>query len=345
MTGPAPRAIPALPASPPQNEAMPHAPRPPRLLIDPDALSAELRGGHVAVGNFDGVHRGHQAVIALAAANARAAGRPVIALTFEPHPRTFFQPETPLFRLTERDEKARMLGRSGVDATVSLTFDGALSRIEAEDFVADILARRLGAHTVVVGWDFHFGRGRRGSPAFLAEAGPKNGLFVEVAPPFGDGAPVSSSAIRDHLAAGGISAANRLLGRRWTIEAEVAHGDKRGRELGFPTANMILPPETRLAHGIYAVRALVEGRVVDGVASFGRRPQFDDGAPRLETFLFDFSGDLYGRRLRVEFVDWLRAEAKFESVDALLLQIARDVEDAKRVLATPEDLDAPSALS
>lgn len=324
---------------------MPDASPTATLLIDPLTLPTPLRGGHVIVGNFDGVHRGHAAVIAQAAESARGAGRPVVALTFEPHPRTFFQPDKPLFRLTERDEKARMLLRAGADATVALTFDAALSQIEAEDFVADVLVRRLGAHTVVVGWDFHFGKGRRGSPAFLAEAGPRHGIFVEIVPPYGGVTPVSSSRIRDRLAEGDITAANRLLGRRWTIEGEVAHGDKRGRELGFPTANILLPPETRLAHGIYAVRALVDGRIVDGAASFGSRPQFDDGAPRLEVFLFDFSGDLYGKRLRMEFAGYLRGEAKFESVDALIAQMNRDVLDARVLLGGHEDPLAPSALA
>lgn len=314
-------------------------------LIDPATLPDRLRDGHVVVGNFDGVHRGHAAVIAQAAEPAHAAGRPVVALTFEPHPRTFFQPDRPLFRLTDAREKARMLARAGADATVVLTFDERLSQIEAEDFVADVLARRLGAHTVVVGWDFHFGRARRGSPAFLAEAGPRHGLYVEVAPPYGGGTPVSSSAIRDHLAAGELQAAGRLLGRRWIVEGEVVHGDKRGRDLGFPTANVRLAPETRLRHGVYAVRVLVDDRIVDGAASYGRRPQFDDGAPLFETYLMDFSGDLYGKPLRIELASFLRPEEKFESVDALVVQMARDVNDARAALAAPEDPLAPSALT
>ncbi len=314
------------------------------MLIDPPELPASLRDGHVVVGNFDGVHRGHAAVIREAAAPAHAAGRPVVALTFEPHPRTFFRPDQPLFRLTGRDEKARMLARAGADETVVLTFNEALAAIEAEAFVADVLARRLAAHTAVVGWDFHFGRNRAGSPAFLAEAGPRHGMFVEVVPPFGGPTPVSSSAIRDRLDAGDLQGANRLLGRRWIIEGEVVHGDKRGRELGYPTANIVLPPETRLAHGVYAVRALVGDRIVDGAASFGRRPQFDDGAPRFETFLLDFSGDLYGRRLRIELVAYLRPELKFDSVEALVVQMERDVLDARAAIAAPEDPLAPSAL-
>lgn len=317
----------------------------PRLLIDPKDLPTELRDGHVVVGNFDGVHRGHQSVVRQAAEPAHAAGRPVVALTFEPHPRTFFQPDQPLFRLTGRDEKARQLARAGVDATVVLTFDRALATEEAEDFVAEVLVGRLAAHTVVVGWDFHFGRGRRGSPAFLAEAGPRHGLYVEIAPPYGGGTPVSSSAIRDHLAAGEIQAAGRLLGRRWIVEGEVVHGDKRGRDLGFPTANIRLAPETRLKHGIYAVRALVRDRIVDGAASYGRRPQFDDGAPLFETYLMDFSGQLYGERLRIELASFLRPEERFESVDALIAQMARDVDAARAVLAAPEDPLAPSALA
>jgi riboflavin kinase/FMN adenylyltransferase len=314
------------------------------LLTDPAELPPALRDGHVVVGNFDGVHRGHAAVIAQAAKPAHAAGRPVIALTFEPHPRTFFQPDRPLFRLTPAAEKARMLARAGADATVVLNFDAALAAIEAEAFVADVLATRLAAHTVVVGWDFHFGRDRKGSPAFLAGAGPRHGMFVEVVPPFGGPTPVSSSAIRDLLAEGDLAAANRLLGRRWIVEGEVVHGDARGRDLGYPTANIRLAPETRLKHGIYAVRALVDGRIVDGAASYGRRPQFDNGAPLFETYLLDFSDDLYGKRVRIELVAFLRPEEKFESVEALIAQMDRDVENARTALAAPEDPLAPSAL-
>lgn len=314
------------------------------LLIDPPDLPPALRDGHVVVGNFDGVHRGHAAVVAQAREPAHAAGRPCVALTFEPHPRTFFQPEQPLFRLTERDEKARQLARAGCDATVVLTFDRPLATVEAEAFVADVLAARLAAHTVVVGWDFHFGRGRAGSPAYMAEAGPRHGMFVEVVPPYGGATPVSSSAIRDFLAAGDVSRAARLLGRRWTLEGEVVHGDKRGRDLGYPTANVRLVPETRLAYGVYAVRALVDGEIVHGAASYGRRPQFDDGAPVFEVFLFDFSGDLYGKTIRVELVAFLRPEAKFESVGALVEQMERDVAEARVSLAAPEDPLAPSAL-
>ena len=174
--------------------------------------------------------------------------------------------------------------------------------------------------------------------------GPRHGWFGVGVPRGGGPTPVSSSAIRDRLDAGDLQGANRLLGRRWIIEGEVVHGDKRGRELGYPTANIVLPPETRLAHGVYAVRALVGDRIVDGAASFGRRPQFDDGAPRFETFLLDFSGDLYGRRLRIELVAYLRPELKFDSVEALVVQMERDVLDARAAIAAPEDPLAPSAL-
>lgn len=317
---------------------------PPLLLVDPETLPPALRHGHVVVGNFDGVHRGHQSVVRQAVDAARPAGRPVVALTFEPHPRTFFRPDRPLFRLTDRDEKARLLARAGCDATVSLTFGREIAAMEAEAFVADVLVKRLHAHTVVVGWDFHFGRGRVGSPAFLAEAGPRHGLYVEIAPPYGGPTPVSSSAIRDLLAGGQPLAAGRLLGRLWTFQGEVVHGDKRGRDLGYPTANIRLPSETRLAFGIYAIRALVDGEVRDGVASYGRRPQFDDGAPVFESFLFDFSGDLYGSRVRIELVAYLRPEEKFRSVEALIAQMARDCDDARAALAAPEDPLAPSAL-
>ena len=317
---------------------------PANLLIDPPDLPQPFRDGHVVVGNFDGVHRGHAAVVAQAAEPAHAHGRACVALTFEPHPRSFFQPDRPLFRLTDRDEKARQLQRAGCDAVVVLTFDRALATVEAETFVADVLGERLAAHTVVVGWDFHFGRGRTGSPGFIAEAGPRHGMFVEVVPPYGGRMPVSSSAIRDLLAAGDVVRAAHLLGRRWAFEGDVAHGDERGRDLGYPTANIRLPAETRLAYGVYAVRALVDGRVVEGAASYGRRPQFDNGAPVFETYLLDFSGDLYGRRMRVELVAYLRPELKFESVGALVQRMGRDCDNARAAIAAPEDPMGPSAL-
>jgi riboflavin kinase / FMN adenylyltransferase len=303
----------------------------------------DLKGGTVAIGNFDGVHLGHKAV--LAAARQAAGPGPVLAMTFEPHPRTFFRPEVPLPRLTPAREKRLLLSHEALDGMVELTFDAELAALSAEDFVSDVLVKRLEVETAVVGWDFHFGRGRGGSPAFLAEAGPRHGFTAIVIPPFGGENPVSSSRIRENLAAGDVSEANHMLGHRWFVMGEVVHGEKVGRTLGYPTANLVLPPETPLAQGIYAVRATFDGTIRDGVASFGRRPQFhEDAPPLLETYVFDFKGDLYGKTLGIEFVSFLRSEQKFAGVEDLISQMHRDAIAARRVLSGPVDPAAPSAI-
>lgn len=305
----------------------------------PDAL----KGGAVAIGNFDGVHLGHKAV--LAAAREEAGGGPVLALTFEPHPRTFFRPDHPIPRLTPPREKRLLLSHEALDGMVELTFDAALSGLTAEEFVKNVLVDALGASSVVIGWDFHFGKNRGGSPSFLRDAGPRNGFKVRVVEPFGGEMPISSSRVRDLLREGDVAAANRLLGHRWFVLGDVIHGDKRGRELGYPTANIALAPETPLAHGIYAVRVAFDGVIRDGVASFGRRPQFhEDAPPLLEPYVFDFKGDLYGKTLGVEFIARLRGERKFDDVEALISQMHRDAIDARRIASGPVDPQAPSAI-
>lgn len=294
-----------------------------QTFLDPTALPDELAGAAFAIGNFDGVHRGHLAVIE--AAKALAKGRPAIALTFEPHPRALFRPDLPMFRLTPPDAKRVLLERAGLAAMVTLSFDRAFASITAEAFLEDLVVRRLRAHSIAVGYDFHFGRDRRGTPEFLVSHGLSLDLDIAiVAPMLEGGVPVSSSAIRKALADGDIAGANRLLGHEWSVVAEVVHGEKRGRELGFPTANMRLDPGCLLRHGIYAVRAVVDGIVRPGVASFGRRPTFDNGAPLLETHLFDFEGDLYGRSIEIAFVGWIRGEEKFGTVDALVERMNED---------------------
>ncbi len=306
-------------------------------------VPAALKGGAVAIGNFDGVHLGHKAV--LATARAEAGSRPALALTFEPHPRTFFRPDHPIPRLTPPPEKRLLLSRQPLQGMVELTFDAALSSLSAEEFVSRVLVGALEAEAVVVGWDFHFGKNRGGSPAFLQEAGERHGFRVRIIEPYGGQAPVSSSAVRACLGEGDVAAANRLLGHLWFVMGEVIAGDRRGRELGYPTANLALPAETPLAHGIYAVRVAVDGAVHGGVASFGRRPQFhDDGPALLEPYIFDFSGDLYGRTIGVEFVARLRGEERFDSTEALIAQMDRDAEAARAILATPPDPAAPSAI-
>ncbi len=298
--------------------------------IDPGPLA----GAVVAIGNFDGVHRGHGAVIGAALARARALGRPAAALTFAPHPRRFFRPQEPLFTLSSLADKLRLLAATGLDGAVVMTFDAALATTPAEDFIGDILAGRLAIGGAAIGFDFHFGKNRTGSPAYLAEQGARLGFAVDVVPPLEDeGRPVSSGSIRQALAAGRVVEAAELLGYPWFVTAEVIHGDKRGRDLGFPTANMALAPACGLKHGIYAVRARVDGELRDGVASFGRRPMFDDGAPLLEVFLFDFAGDLYGKVIEVAFIGWIRPELKFDSVEALMRQMDLDAALARDALS------------
>ena len=313
----------------------PSADHPFHLVEALDAFPEALKGGVVAIGNFDGVHRGHQVVLAAALDRAKAEGRPAFAMTFEPHPRSVFMPESPIFRLTPPAVKADVMHAFGLDGLVVVPFDRAFAGIAAEDFVADILVGRMGVAGAVVGWDFHFGKARGGSPAFLADAGRRHGFAVEIVEAFGDeaGETVSSSRIREALAAGDLGLANGLLGYRFFVEGPVIHGEKRGRDLGFPTANMRLGADCRLAHGVYAVTFAVDGTTYGGVANYGRRPQFDNGAPLLETFVFDFAGDLYGKTARVGFVSHLRPEARFASVDALVAQMHADAAEARALIA------------
>lgn len=300
-----------------------------------DTFPQHLRNGVVAIGNFDGVHRGHQAVLGEALAQAGAAGGAVTAMTFEPHPRVVFRPDVPLFRLTSPAAKARLVQALGLNGLAVVPFDRDLAAVTADDFVARVLIDRLGITAVVVGYDFHFGRGRGGSPAFLASAGQRLGFDVAVVEAFADegGAIISSSRIRDALSEGDLGQANGLLGYRWFVIGEIVGGEKRGRELGYPTANMRLGDDCALKHGVYAVYFTVDGVAHHAVASYGRRPQFDNGAPLLETFLFDFSGDLYGKTATVTFVGYLRPELKFDSVATLIERMDQDSAEARAILA------------
>ncbi|CAN0109118.1 unnamed protein product [Phaeothamnion confervicola] len=301
-----------------------------------------LRHAVVAIGNFDGVHRGHRAVIGTAVGKAHAAGRPAAALTFEPHPRSFFQPDAPSFRLTSEAAKLRLLARTGADGAIILKFDAKLAGLTAEQFVADILVDRFAISGAVIGFNFHFGKNRQGSPDFLVAQGAHHGFAVDVVPPFQlDGRRVSSGTVRDALAAGHVAEAAELLSYPYFVTAQVVHGDKRGRTLGYPTANLQLGPECGLKHGIYAVRVGVGGQRYDGVASFGRRPMFDSGVVLLEVFLFDFSGDLYGAAMDVAFVAWIRAELKFDSVDDLIRRMDEDSRHARSALAKVPDAFPP----
>jgi riboflavin kinase/FMN adenylyltransferase len=304
------------------------------ILHDPAGLPAEMAQPVLAIGNFDGMHLGHRAVLAAAAALAGELHRPFGLLTFEPHPRDFFHRGEPVFRLTPPAVKAALAARFGVPLMIELAFDAALAGRDADSFVREVLVARFGVAGIVVGHDFHFGQGRGGNPAFLKGAGGRHGFAVEVVAPLSaEGAPVSSTAIRQHLAAGEVRAANALLGYEWFVRAEVRHGDKRGRDLGYPTANLALDPACGLAHGIYAVRARVDGSTVPGVASFGRRPTFDNGAPLLEVHLFDFTGNLYGRTLDIAFVAWLRGEQKFDDAASLVRQMDDDSARARHLLS------------
>lgn len=316
-------------------------PRIQRLTCSSSQL-ASFKGGVVAIGNFDGVHRGHQQVLTSALQQAEILGAPSLVLTFEPHPRSVFRPEVPLFRITPPELRARLLEASGFDAVVEQPFTGAFAAFDAEAFVRDVLVRDLGIRHVVTGYDFHFGKDRQGSPEFLIEAGKRYGFGVSLVAAFRDeGAEiVSSSRIRSLLTEGEVAEAAGLLGYRFTVEFVVQHGRKLGRELGFPTANMALEDSCTLKEGIYAVRLRrADGTLHNGVASFGRRPTVtDDGAPLLETYVFDFSDDLYGETCAVSFFGYLRGELKFDGLDDLIVQMKQDEAEARALLAGAKPL-------
>jgi riboflavin kinase/FMN adenylyltransferase len=304
------------------------------------------KGSVVAMGNFDGVHLGHRAVIAAAIEMGRAHGRPALALTFEPHPRRFFSPNTPQFRLSDEVAKLRLLAGAGLAGAVVMTFDKERAQTSAHDFIRRDLIGRLNISGIAVGYDFHFGKGRVGSPSLLVAEAPRLGIEVDVQPHVDiDERPVSSSAIRMALAEGQIADATAMLGGPWFVAGEVIHGEKRGRELGYPTANIRLDHHCGLKHGIYAVRVGRGGQRLDGVASFGRRPTFDNGAPLLEIFLFDFKGNLYGETLDVAFIGFIREELKFTSVEALVRQMDDDSRQARAQLAgAPESFPRLGAI-
>ena len=305
------------------------------LSVDPTEPPPPLRGAVYAIGNFDGVHRGHQAVLAEARRLARSRGVPSAALTFEPHPADYFAGRPVVFRLTPFRAKAAALAALKLDGAVSLTFDAELAGLKAQAFVEEVLLRRLSISALVVGADFHFGKGRSGSPAFLREAGAAYGFHVLIADKVEDGGEViSSSAIRRALERTEIAEAERMLGRPYSVSGPVVSGQRLGRTLGVPTANLALPATNRLAYGVYAVRVRLDGRRLDGVASFGVRPSVDsDGSPLLETYIFDFAEDIYGREIAVEIAAYLRPELKFDGLDALKAAMQADIENARSVLS------------
>lgn len=313
------------------------------FLVVRDCTPADaLRGAVVAIGNFDGVHRGHRAVIATACRRAQSLAKPAAVLTFEPHPRVFFNPGKPFFRLSAAAAKLRLLAATGLDGVIVLDFDAALASLTAEEFVARILRERFAVSGAVIGFNFHFGMGRTGSPDFLSEQGARHGFTVDVVPPLKDrGRPVASEPIRQALSAGRVEEAAEFLGFPWFVSGAVTHGDRRGRTLGFPTANIRLDPTCGLRHGVYAVRAQCGGKRYDGVANFGRRPMFADAGVLLEVFLFDFSGELYGATIDVAFIAFLRDEAVFASIDDLVRAMKEDVRRAREVLARAGDAFPP----
>ena len=302
-----------------------------------EPLPDELKGGVIAIGNFDGVHRGHRSVLERALALAEERGVPALVLTFEPHPRSVFRPDEPVFRLTPAPLKARLLEAMGFRSVIEYPFTRDFATRSAEEFIQTILVDWLHASAVVTGFDFHFGKGREGGPAFLMASGERHGFTVSLVDAFRDenAEVISSSRIRAMLAQGDVAGAAGLLGYRYTVEAEVIGGEKLGRQLGFPTANMQLPPEAELKAGIYAVRfRRADGTLYDGVASYGRRPTVtESGAPLLETYVFDFSGSLYGETCSVSFFGRLRDELKFDGLDPLVAQIRRDEEEARALLS------------
>jgi riboflavin kinase/FMN adenylyltransferase len=305
-----------------------------RLTLD-GGIPDDLKGSIVALGNFDGFHLGHQAVVGRAVARAFHERRPVIVATFDPHPVRFFKPDLPPFRLTTLDQRERLFGHAGADAMLVFEFGPKLAAMDAEEFIAEVLVKHIGAAGVVTGDDFTFGKGRTGDVRLLKLLGEKHGVVAEaVAQVLVEGVRVSSGRIREALIAGDSGTATKLLSRDYAIEGVIQNGDARGRELGYPTANLVLDDYQRPKYGIYAVRAtLDDGSEHPGVANLGVRPTFDPPQELLETHLLDFDGDLYGRRMEVALHAFIRAEQKFDSIDDLVVEMRRDEAAARKLLA------------
>ena len=298
-----------------------------------DHVPHEARGATLAIGNFDGVHRGHQALFEAARAAVAKHGGLAGALVFEPHPREFFQPDRPHFRLTTLAQKIALFERYGLELAVVLTFDRGLASLTARDFIERVLVAGLGVRHVIVGHDFHFGKDRDGNTQVMLGMAKELGFGVTVVETVAEAGEIfSSSAIRADIAQGDVKSAADALGHAWRTSGKVVGGAKRGTGLGFPTANIPLAKGTALAHGIYAVFVHVHGERHEGAAYLGTRPTFDDGTPVLETFLFDFDGDLYGREIEVEFIDYIRGDRRFETIEALKTQMDKDCARARAIL-------------
>ena len=292
------------------------------------------RAAVVAIGNFDGVHRGHQALLLASVAKGKEIGRASGVMVFEPHPREFFQPNEQHFRLTPLNRKLTLFEKIGLKVAFVEPFDAHLAAMTADEFIERVLVAGLGVAHVIIGYDFYFGNKRGGNPELMVDAGKELGFGVTVMSPVAEkGEVFSSSGVRLHLAQGDVRGAAHMLGANWRVSGKVVGGAKRGTGLGYPTANVPMPKGTVLGHGIYAVRAHVDGKTHDAAAYLGTRPTFDDGMPVLEVFLFDYDGDLYGHEMDVEFIDFIRGDRKFASPDELVAQMDEDVAKARAVLA------------
>jgi riboflavin kinase/FMN adenylyltransferase len=301
-----------------------------------EKVPGELRGAILALGNFDGFHLGHQAVVREAVEWAKGEGRPVIVGTFDPHPVRFFKPDVPPFRLTTLDQRQELFADAGADGMLVFHFDGTLAGMSADAFTRDILLETVGAAGVVTGEDFSFGKARSGNPAVLAQLGSELGFGVRTVGPVAEaGGIVSSSRIREALQAGDCETAAELMTRPYAIRGDVQHGDKLGRTIGFPTANLAMGNYLRPRYGIYAItgRIIETGEILKGAANLGIRPSFDPPKELLEPYFFDFSGNLYGREIEVALRRFIRPEAKFDSLEALQEQMARDCDEARAILA------------
>jgi len=303
-----------------------------------DDVPENLKNGVVAIGNFDGCHLGHQRVFSSAKDIADASDVPILALTFEPHPRDLFAKEPFMFRLTVGEQKARVMSAFGFDGIIIMPFDRDMASLEAHDFVQKYFIDALAVKAIVVGEDFHFGKNRKGTPEFLAHCGSEFGFEVHQLNLLEQGKEViSSSRIRKCLSEGGLNVANRLLNYHWIVEGKVIEGDKRGRELGYPTANFRLVNNSNLAQGVYATKVKLGERLFDGVASFGK-PMFNNIQPPFEVHIFDFDEDIYGQKIEVALIEHIRGQMIFENLDELIEQMDIDSKKAKLALKNVKPL-------
>jgi len=310
-----------------------------RWLDHREDVPKALRGAVIALGNFDGFHRGHQAVAGEAIRWAHAEGRPSIIATFDPHPVRFFRPDVPPFRLTTLEQRQELYLAAGATAMLVFHFDAELAGTSAEDFITQILIDRFGAHGVVTGGDFTFGKMAKGNVDLLRTFGAEQGLESRVVEAVEEAGVISSSRIREALREGDPQLAAQLLSRPFAIRGIVEHGDKRGRTIGYPTANLSVENYLRPKYGVYAVtgKILATGEVLKGAANIGIRPQFEPPKELLEPYFFDFSGDLYGQEIEVAFHHFLRGEAKFDSLEGLMAQMEKDCDEARRLLSALPD--------